>query len=319
MLAPYFIAALMLLSPAGASDSSCDAGDYSTATLLGDLSSAAQQLVASSDLWSGQRLETPPPIETCTGTCAARRSVLEETERHVRLLEERGVGAWYGDGNIFHILSDEEKQAWLEEHTEAGERVPGVDELSRSSCIEWVMEHLEAYYSSIGELETWERIEQVVRSEKLTGTSLARELEAAGWTSIYLNADGSYAGADGEDNEHSYSWSVVQREGTYYGTAVDESIVGWEADPEKLRKIEQQRFFVMVNRGGVHVTAGVDGQISELARSEGPADQVIYQDPLRDIIRLYSEDVHGGGDEGRHRAMYMWGSGLVLLPPTPES
>ncbi len=309
MIAPLILATLLTAAPSGATDGSCAAGSYTTASLLNDLSTAVQQLVPFRNPWGRGG---------CTGACAARLSVKQETERHQQLVQRRGVGSWYGDGSAYHRMSDEEKQAWILEHTKPGQRPPSVDELSRSSCIEWVMEHIEAYYESTGDLETWERIEATVRSEKLTGTSLARELEAAGWTSIYMNADGDYEGATEPDGEHLYSRVVAQRDGTYYDVPVERSIVGWGSNPAALAEIEASPFFVYVARGGLHVTAGVDGQINELARGQGPDATVIYQDPLRDIIDIYTNEVHDGGDEGRQGAMSMWGSGLVMLPPPAD-
>ncbi len=309
MIAPLLLATLLIAPPSDATDDACGVGSYATASLLGDLTQAVQQLVPFRNPWGRGG---------CTGACAARLSVKQETERHQQLVQRRGVGSWYGDGSAYHRMSDEEKQAWILEHTKPGQRPPSVDELSRSSCIEWVMEHIEAYYESTGDLETWERIEATVRSEKLTGTSLARELEAAGWTSIYMNADGDYEGATEPDGEHLYSRVVAQRDGTYYDVPVERSIVGWGSNPAALAEIEASPFFVYVARGGLHVTAGVDGQINELARGQGPDATVIYQDPLRDIIDIYTNEVHDGGDEGRQGAMSMWGSGLVMLPPPAD-
>ncbi len=323
MVTSILLSAFIATAPAGATGSSCDTGAF-TSSLLGDLDHALElmqpdpgldgQLIADGGI---VEIDCSQPI--AAGACGARRSVVEETERHEWLRERRGVGVWYGDGSSYHALSDEDRVSWLEQSTTPGQRPPTPDELNRSSCIEWVMTHVEAYYNAIGERETWERIEAIVRSEKLTGTALARELQAVGWTSVYLNADGDYQGSTEDDGEHAYSRRVVDRDGTYYGVPVDESIVGWEADPAQLESLERQPFFVYVARGGLHVTAGVDGQINELARGEGPDGQVIYQDPLRDIIDIYADDVHDGGPEGRQKAMHMWGSGLMLVPPSPGS
>jgi hypothetical protein len=322
MFPVLLLGALLLDSPAHATGDACSTGGVQTTTLVFDLQNTISQLLPLPDLW--REPVAPPPADDCAasgrpGACAARRSVIAQTERHERLLEETGVGAWYGDGNAFEILSPEERQTWVDSQTKPGSAPRRAQELKRGSCIEWAMEHVRAYYEAIGERETWERIEATVRGEKLTGTSLARELKAAGWRTIYLNADTSYQGADGQDTEHVYSRAVVDSKGSYYGTRVDESILDWEQHPERLAGIEQQPFFVYVARGGLHVTAGVDGAISELARGEGPADKLIYQDRLRDIIGVYTDDVHGGGEEGRHAAMRMWGSGMVLLPPGSQS
>ena len=136
-----------------------------------------------------------------------------------------------------------------------------------------------------------------------------------GWQAWYTNPDTSYQGPeDAPDAEHSYSNHVAQTQGTYYDVPLTGSLVDTDKNPERLNPLEALPFFLMVSRGGMHVTAGVDGEINELARNEGPDSDVIYQDPLRDIINVYSE-FYDGGEEGQHSARQLWGSGLILLPP----
>jgi len=326
------IAVIALLSgPATATGSTCDAtsnvapvtiamdlGDVLQLTLpfIGFGQEDSQRAKDEDGGWRLPNIPWPSWNQPVLGGHAARRSVIDTTRQHREQLERTGIGTHYGDGSTYHRLSDEEREAWLTEHTRDGAVTPQASSLTRSSCIEWAMEHVRAYYEAMGDLETWEAIQARVRDENLQGTSLARELQAAGWTVVYLNADGSYQGVTDHDGEHVYSKRVVQEQGTYYGVPVDEAAVDWEADPDgKLGRIERAPFFVMVARGGLHVTAGVDGQISELSRGEGPHGQVLYQDPLRDIIDVYANEVYDGGEDGQQGARRMWGSGLVLLPP----
>ena len=177
------------------------------------------------------------------------------------------------------------------------------------------MEHVRAWYEATGQLALYESIQAEALDANLKGTELAKVLVRHGWQAWYTNPDTSYKGPeDAPDGEHSYSNHVAQAAGTYYDVPLSGSLVDTEKNPDRLATLESLPFFLMVSRGGMHVTAGLDGQINELARNEGPDSTVIYQDPLRDITDIYAE-IYGGGEEGQHKARHLWGSGLILLPP----
>ena len=246
---------------------------------------------------------------------AARESVIQSTEAHKKAKEERGVGLYYGDKSSYHNLSDEEKIQWLQEKSPDGSVVISPEELTRSSCIEWAMEHVQAWYEAMGQQDVFAQINTETRNANLKGTELAKILVSYGWQAWYSNPDTSYQGPeDARDNEHTYSNAVASSQGTYYDVPLTGKLVNTDQNPEKLNALEQLPFFLSVTRGGMHVTAGVDGQINELARGEGPDSTVIYQDPYRDIVDVYS-GIYGGGEQGEHKARRLWGSGLILLPP----
>lgn len=255
-------------------------------------------------------------VPTLTPTEAARQSVLQKTKAHEEARRRTGIGTHYGDKSPFYALPDAERQAWLDAHVKPGADPVSAADLTRSSCIEWTMEHVRAWYEAAGDLATWERIDRYVRDHQLQGTALAQALHDAGWRTVYLNPDTSWRGPDGKDEEHHYSWLVAKEGGRYYEVPVDETLVDWEKDPARLDRVRNQPFFVFVARGGLHVVAGVDGQVNELARGEGPDSTVIYQDPFDRIIDVYARTVYGGGEQGDARARHMWGSGVMLLPPT---
>ena len=249
------------------------------------------------------------------GSLAARESVIQTMSEHKRLLDERGVGTHYGDASNFSYMTDEEKQNYLDLFATADGVAISSDELTKSSCIEWAMEHVHAWYQATGDLETFQAIDAETRSANLKGTELAKILVRHGWQAWYTNPDTSYQGPeDAPDLEHSFSNHVAQTQGTYYDVPLTGSVVNTDKSPERLNALETLPFFLMVSRGGMHVTAGVDGEINELARNEGPDSDVIYQDSLKDIINVYSE-FYGGGEAGQHGARQLWGSGLILLPP----
>ncbi len=329
MLSPAYVLALLLTGPALATDGPCAPCDPSGG-LIESLQQIVQPWLHLPGLPPGAPAATPAnqspareapvrrapsPGQLSLGTHAAHQSVIDATHRHREQRERTGVGTHYGDVGSFHRLGEDEKRAWLAGHTRDGAVSPAPGDLTRSSCVEWAMEHVRAFYEATGDSATWETIERRVRDERLQGTSLARELQAAGWRVLYLNADTAYSGVTEPDGEHVYSLAVAQENGTYYDVPVDDTVLNWERNPAALAEVEAAPFFVYVARGGLHVAAGVDGAINELARGENPDQQVIYQDPLRGIIGVYATDVYGGGDAGQQKARRMWGSGMVLLPP----
>ncbi len=246
---------------------------------------------------------------------AARQSVIQSTADHRQAVEERGVGLYYGDKSSYHDLSEEEKVQWLQEQSGEGSVVISPDELTKSSCIEWAMEHVQAWYQAMGQDDVFEQIDAETRNADLKGTELAKILVNYGWQAWYTNPDTSYTGPeDAQDAEHTYSNHIADKQGTYYDVPLAGKLVDTDANKNKFNVLESLPFFLSVSRGGMHVTAGVDGQINELARGEGPDNTVIYQDPYRDIVDVYT-DVYGGGQEGEHKARKLWGSGLILLPP----
>ncbi|MFZ9887094.1 MAG: hypothetical protein ACO3JL_06295 [Myxococcota bacterium] len=244
---------------------------------------------------------------------AAKSSLVNTTAKHRDQRAATGVGTHYGDGSAFAKLSPAEQQSYLAEKTKPGATPPSPSSLTESSCIGWAMEHVGAWYKTAGKESRWNEIKQIVSDDQMRGTTLARELQKDGWKTLYNNPD-TTQGVPG-DNEHGYTHHVAKTQGTYYGVPVDGFATDWASDPSKLDAINKAPFFVHVARGGYHVVAGTEGQINELARNEGPHQTAIYQDPMSKIVDVYANDVYGGGDEGRARAMKMWGSGITLLPP----
>jgi hypothetical protein len=246
---------------------------------------------------------------------AARASLVHTTEAHHAQRRATGIGTHYGDGSAFAKLDDAGKQRWLAAHATPGTPAPSASSLTSSSCIGWTMEHVQRWYQASGKLDRWHEVERAVAAENMTGIALARELKKDGWQTVLNSPDTSWAGtAEAPDNENAYALHVAKTQGTYYGVPVDTMVTDWARDPSRLAALQKAPFFVHVARGGLHVTAGTRGEISELARSEGPDGQGIYQDPMSRIVDVYA-DVYGGGDAGRARAMHMWGSGLTLVPP----
>ena len=90
---------------------------------------------------------------------AARQSVIQSTADHKKAVEERGVGLYYGDKSSYHDLSEDEKVQWLQEQSGEGSVVISPDELTKSSCIEWAMEHVQAWYQAMGQDDVFAQID----------------------------------------------------------------------------------------------------------------------------------------------------------------
>jgi len=190
--------------------------------------------------------------------------------------------------------------------------------MTRSSCVEFVMELAGAGHAAIGATDTWRAVDRTTRDANLRGTALAAALVDAGWRAIYVNGDTSYRGRTAVDNEHSYSLAVARDEQSYYGVPLAGALLDWERDAAQRAAMEALPFGVLVLRGGYHVVAVVDGAVHELAQGEGPDQHVLYDDVWTGIVDIYAESVHGGGDEGTQRARAMWGSGVLVVPPGVE-
>ena len=245
---------------------------------------------------------------------AAAATTWSTQRQHLRLWRERGIGTHYGDASAYHRLTPAAQQAFLDEqlHPGAIHVVPSM--LTRSSCIEYVMEQAATGFAAVGDDNTWRQIDARTRGEQLRGSTLARALVDAGWRAFLVVATTDPVKI-GNDTEHSYSLAVARRDRVSYGVPLEGAMVGFLDNARTRAAMDAVAFGVLVQRGGLHVVAVADGTVHELARAEGPHQQVIYADPWRDIVRVYADEVYGGGPEGLRSALHMWGSGILIVPP----
>jgi hypothetical protein len=245
---------------------------------------------------------------------AAAEATWTTQREHLRRLGERGIGTHFGDASAFHRLAPAAQQAFLDErlHPGAARVVPSM--LTRSSCVEYVMEQTGRGFMAVGADDAWDRIDDVTRAEQLRGTALARMLVAQGWRAFLVVAT-TDRNLIGDDPEHHYSLAVARRDRTSYGVPLEGALVGFIEHERVRAAMDALPFGVLVQRGGLHVVAVADGTVHELARAEGPHQQVVYADAWRDIVRVYAEQVHGGGAEGVRATLHMWGSGILVVPP----
>jgi hypothetical protein len=237
----------------------------------------------------------------------------EQQQQHLTLRRDRGVGSHFGGASAFHALSPIHQQAFVDAALLPGSPPVSASSLVRSSCVEYVMEQVEDGYHQLGLQTQWQPVAAATRADALRGTTLAAELTRQGWRAILVIATTNPARL-GEDHEHTFSLTMARRTRTNYGVPISGALVGWLDHEEKKIALDGIGFGVLILRGGLHVVAVADGTVHELARGEGPDQQVIYADPWRDIVDVYARDIYGGSD-GVNKALCMWGSGIVVLPP----
>jgi hypothetical protein len=250
---------------------------------------------------------------TAMSSTAAQATWTSQTN-HLTLLRDRGIGTHYGDGSRFHALAANAKQAFLDDHLRAGQDRVTTPMLTRSSCIEYVMEQTAPAFDTFGQQETWRAIDSRTRADNLKGTTFAKTLVEQGWRAILVVATTNPA-LVGDDREHAYSLALAQREHAVYGVPLEGVIESWLGDEAQMAAMDALVWGVLVQRGGYHVVAVANGTVHELARSEGPHQQVIYAAPWRDIVSVYAHEVYNDSDDSMRRALRMWGSGILVVPP----
>ena len=275
--------------------------------------SGSSQLIASSFSQSMGNQAQLEQMRNAQGAEAARSSVVDRSAEHQAQLESRGVGTHFGGKSEFGQMSDEEKQDWLQQQARDGVVIDPA-ELTQSSCIEWAMEHVRAWYEATGQLELYEAIEAETRAANLRGTALAQILVQNGWQAWYFNPDTSYRGhEDAPDAEHSYSHHIAETQGTYYDVPLTGQLVNTEAHPERLDALEATPF-CGCRAGGIACDRGCGWSDQRIGSGTRTGPNFDLSDAYRDIIPAYTA-YNGGGDMAEHMTRAMWGSGLIVTPP----
>ncbi len=280
-----------------------------------DPDAAATRAVAAAALSRALACEVDraPTRGTMLANAAAEATWTTQRE-HLRHLRERGIGTHFGDASTYHRLAPDAQQAFLDGRLRPGAPRVVPSMLTRSSCVEYVMEQTGRGFVAVGADNDWMRVDDATRAEQLRGTTLARRLVSQGWRAFLVVAT-TDRDVIGDDPEHLYSLSVARRDRVSYDVPLEGALVGFLDDERTRAAMDALPFGVLVQRGGLHVVAVADGTVHELARAEGPHQQVIYADPWRDIVRVYADEVHGGGADGARAALRMWGSGILVVPP----
>ncbi len=224
-----------------------------------------------------------------------RASIDKATQRHRRAILETGVGIYYGAKSDLRAAEKSEgkgaRTRFVAAHAKEGADIKAISEgLELSSCIGWAMKHVRAAYAGAGKSERWKEIEAIVREDRQRGTTLARELEKDGWTTV-LYAPDAAGGGDG------HAKRGLTR-GVYHGIPVHDRLIGLNAeghDHPLARKLASAGFFFGLENSGSHTFVGSNGRVSEFH------------------WRAHPDDVDAMSDAPAHR--FLDTSGLLVFPP----
>jgi len=233
---------------------------------------------------------------------AGRASLAGRKALHDELVESTGFGLYYGTEGFWRPATD----------------APGLTHpMAGSNCFAWALEVLGDAFRASNRAATWRAVEQVVRRD-VRGTTLARELQARGWTVVYWNPDVEHP-VDGGLWKNNYR--IAARGGGYYArfggpTRVDDVIVNYQPNPladtpvdtTKYDKLKDVPFYFGVAEGGMHTFVGANGKVSEMHwTADGTDKNAIEEIELRDWY-----DDSGIAEGGRRT---QWAEGLLVIPP----
>lgn len=256
-------------------------------------------------------------------TTTAAQCLKDTYADHGRFYQQWKVSKYYGNRRPDYQTQQGLIEALLKYNAPA--RL--VDELEPISCIGLTLRCLGQGFEAAGMDSTWRKIHaKLAEGQKFYGTDLQKMLRELGWKVLYWNPDPAQNAAwDAEDRQlnplkpgavwnpvwggHAYRLAMLQRDGTYYGVAVDDAVtlVGYKTTiPESFRRAP---FFVGTAHAGYHVFPGQFGQIIE-AHSMRNLDAF---DNLE--ISPFNPLAPGGGPRWTRTEKYR--SGLIAVPPTP--
>ncbi len=228
-------------------------------------------------------------------------SIEEKMGAHLQGIKETGIGVYYGDHSTLQDMTRSEKQEWINSNATPGTTPPSVNDLKKSSCIEWALDNVGAAYKAAGKSERWSEIRSTVLSQGAKGTDLAKELQKDGWEGVYFNPDAR--NPDDGNAEHSYTAAITKRGKPYYGINVDHRVTdyrptegqGTEKDMSGVEKLRDVPFFFGIAKGGMHTFVGRDGKVNEFHWTAKPDDtNAIEERPLEE---------------------FPWNSGVMMIPP----
>ncbi len=253
----------------------------------------------------------------------ALESVNSMMESHFNAIQNSGIGIMYGPKSDFAKLSQQDKQRYLARHRKPGVGAPVPNE---TSCIGFVLKHLEEGYKNAGKEKRWAEIDRIVRDNNGEGTILLRELKKDGWTTVYFNPDTknptTKVPSPSKDSMH-HIWTATEvAKGNPYlagvktlkgerfeGIPIDDQVVNYRptnpyqttSQKAGLQKIREAPFFVGIANGGYHVYLGSQGNVIESHSTRSPLD------PTNIEIRPFSEWGLLAGES------YL--SGVIAVPP----
>lgn len=254
-----------------------------------------------------------------------RSGLLARTEKHNRLVDERGVGTHFGDHGWYARMSYAEKKNQLREWTKPGMTAVDPNQLKQTSCVDWALENVVAAYDKAGKGERGREIQRIVQSGytdpsgrlhsdlKGMGGVLCRELQKDGWKAVYFAHDSKNPdepGSTSREQHRGYTnmatgqkkfWAVYP----YEKLKVDDYVMNYrpsadsnrQPDLSGIEKLDKVPFGVGVAKGGTHCFTVHDGLVNENHWTAGPnekGDAIFQETPLKD---------------------WGWSTGLIMVPP----
>ena len=176
----------------------------------------------------------------------AARQKLSKDGRSQKAVEERGVGLYYGDKSSYYDLSEDEKVQWLQEQSGEGSVVISPDELTKSSCIEWAMEHVQTWYQAMGQDDVFAQIDAETRNADLKGTELAKILVNYGWQACIPIQTHPIQVQKMLQIQNIPTAITLDIQETYYDVPLAGKLVDTDANKDKLNVLESLPFFLSV-------------------------------------------------------------------------
>ena len=233
---------------------------------------------------------------------AGKQSAVRRKDLHQRLVKEQGYGLYYGTEGKWRPRTD----------------APDLKHpMSGSNCLAWALEVTGDAFKAAGQEAEWKKIQAVVKKDP-RGTTLARELQARGWTAVYWNPDVEHP-VDGG------AWKLnakkAAKNGGYYERyggpkRIDDAVVNYTPNPLKktieddasYARLEKVPFYFGLAEGGMHTFVGGNGNVSEFHWDRPGTDPDAIE-----VTRLdtwYDDsDVASGGRR------YQYAEGVLMIPP----
>ena len=241
---------------------------------------------------------------------AGKISAQTRKNLHEQLIKKTGVGLYYGDRG-------EWRPGKATDHPTHG-----------SNCLDYSLEVLGDAFRAGGKSAEWDAIAAVVKKDP-RGTTLARELQKRGWTTMYWAPDVENPG-DGKSYVGNYNAAKAKG---YYAkaggpTKVDELLVNYAPNPDgsaiddkelaastkKLERLGRVPFYFGLTEGGMHTFVGGNGRVSEMHWDKPATDPgIIEVTPLGE----WFDDTHTRRDEDGQliERRIGWAEGLIMIPP----
>ncbi len=294
---------------------------------------------------------------------AGQQSIVTHTKNHFTAHKNTGVGLFYGwksryspiypskDGNPPTYWTDAQRMgfvheklkpsfkktfknssqltSWLQKTVGIQSQAPRTGDIEMTSCIMWVIKHLEAAYAAAGKAPRWQQIREILRKQDDRGIVLLDELQKDGWEAIYWNPD-TQTPDDSSERKiwHSKSARAAAKVKGYYPTwytrsnpapaneyiKIDHMMINYRPTPgsstrqdtRAIENLKQVPFWVGIANFGEHSFVGYYVNISAAHSPFLPNN--------RDNIELSKFQPWGkawseryGGDK------YL--SGVIMVPP----